>query len=187
MNKWTLPAALHIGAADFAIRADFRVILGIFRVLNSEDYTEAEKWEIALRSFYVDAETLPDVEQAIQQMQIFFSGGMDSTEDDKKRPQLMDWEQDTDMLIPAVNKSAGYDVRGVPFLHWWTFLSYYMEIGESTFSTVVSIRRKMAYGEKLEQYEKDFVRDQPNTVILRDAKRRAEDAEDRAALAALGL
>ena len=187
MNKWVLPAVLHIGAADVAIRTDFRVILSIFRVLNSEDYTEAEKWEIALRCFYVDAETLPDVEEAISQMTRFFNGGADTDEDDRKLPQLMDWEQDTDILIPAVNKAAGQDVRGLPYLHWWTFLSYYMEIGESTFATVVGIRRKMAYGEKLEAYEKQLMQERPKLVVLRDAKRRREDEEDRAALAELGL
>lgn len=178
---------MHIGAADFAIRTDFRVILSIFRVLNDPEYTEAEKWEIALRSFYLTPEELPDIDEAIKQMSLFFAGGMDADDDDRKRPQLMDWEQDADILIPAINKAAGHDVRNLDYLHWWTFLSYYMEIGESTFSTVVSIRRKMAYGEKLETYEKQFVQDRPKTVILRDAKRRAEDEEDRRALAEMGL
>ena len=187
MNKWKLPAVLRVGAADFAIRTDYRVILSIFRVMNGEDYTEAEKWEIALRSFYINADALPDIEEAIRQMTQFFSGGADADDDDRKRPQLMDWEQDADILIPAVNKAAGYDVRGVDYLHWWTFLSYYMEIGESTFSTVVGIRRKMEYGEKLETYEKQFVQDRPRLVFLRDAKRRREDEEDRAALAEMGL
>lgn len=179
---------MTIDAASFAIRADYRVILGIFRALNNPEYTDAEKWEIALKSFYVDADNLPDVEEALSQMVLFFSGGTDQRDtDDRTRPQLMDWEQDADILIPAINKAAGVDVRGLDFLHWWTFLSYYMEIGESTFSTVVGIRKKMAYGEKLDDFEKTLVRENPGMVLLKDAQRRAEDEADRAALAEIGL
>lgn len=185
MNKWRLPTVLKLGAVDFAIRTDYRIILAIFRVLNSDEYDEVEKRAIALSAFYVDE--VVDVNEAWDQMLIFFSGGSESNEDDERKPKLMDWEQDADILIPALNSVAGYDIRGVDHLHWWTFLSYYMSIGESLFSTVVGIRRKMAYGEKLEQYEKDFVKDNYNMVMLKDAERLRQDEEDRAALAEIGL
>lgn len=188
MNKWRLPTALRIGAVDFAIRTDYRVILGIFRVLTSDEYDECEKWLIALKSFYKD--DLPEelTDDAIEQMCCFFNGGSAIVEkEDRKQPKLMDWDQDANILIPAVNKVAGYDVRGMEYLHWWTFLSFYTEVGEGTFATVVAIRKKMATGKKLEKYEKDFVRDNPDMVFLKDAERRRQDEEDKAALAAIGL
>lgn len=186
MNKWRLPTSLKLGEVDFTIRTDYRVILGIFRAIGSDAYDESEKWQIALRAFYVEEVT--DVQEAIEKMCLFLGGGSSDVEEDAKaRPALMDWEQDAELIIPAVNKVAGYDVRGVDYLHWWTFLSYYMSIGESTFATVVSIRKKMAYGEKLEKYEKEFVRDNPKMVLLRNAERRRQDEEDRQALAEIGL
>ena len=65
-------------------------------------------------------------------------------EDDDKRPakKMMDWEQDEAILFPAVNKVAGIETRAVPYLHWWTFAGYFMEIEEGTFSTVLGIRQK---------------------------------------------
>lgn len=186
MNKWRLPASLNLGGADFAIRTDYRIILGIFRVLNDDGYDDVEKWAIAIRAFYIG--DVPDANEAIAQMITFFNGGTPQDDDDVKKPKLMDWEQDVDLLIPAINHAAGYDVRGVDYLHWWTFLSYYLSIDENcTFNMVYWIRKKMANGEKLEQHEREYVRDNPKVVFLRDAERIRQDEEDRKALAEIGL
>ena len=62
----------------------------------------------------------------------------------KKRAEtaLMDWEQDAPIIIPSVNRVLGKEIRALPYLHWWTFMGAYMEIGESLFSQVVSLRKK---------------------------------------------
>ena len=190
MNKWKLPTSLKVGGVDFQIRTDYRVVFGIYRYLNSPDYTDDEKWEIALRTFYKDIDTMnPDsYVEAAQLMLDFFGCGATATEEEKRKPQLMDWEHDADIIIPAVNKVAGYDVRGKDYLHWWTFYALYMEIGEGTFSTVVGIRNKQAKGRKLEDCEREFVAENPSLVMLRRHKTEQElreEAEDKAALAAL--
>lgn len=190
MNKWHLPTSLTIGEVDCAIRTDFRVILGIYHYLNDPDYTDEERWAIALKAFYVDLDKIPPelYVEAAEKMLEFFRCGASTSDDDRRKPQLMDWEQDADIIIPAVNKVAGYDVRGVKSLHWWTFFALYMEIGEGTFSTVISIRSKQARGKKLEDYEKEFIRENPSMVRLRKHKTAEElrqEAEDKAALAAL--
>lgn len=145
-------------------------------------------YSIILKSLYMDADAIPQdqIGEALEQAYLYMSAGRESTEEDTHKPQLVDWEQDADILIPAINHVAGFDVRGRK-VHWWTFLSYYSDIGESTFSTVVGIRQKMAKGKKLEDFEREFVRDNHDIVILRDAERRRQDEEDRAALAAIGL
>ena len=64
----------------------------------------------------------------------------------------------------------------------------YTEIGDGTFSTVVTIRSKQARGKKLEEYEKDFMRENPELVRLHRRKTEQElreEAEDAAALRAL--
>ena len=42
----------------------------------------------------------------------------------------MSWEQDFDMIIAPVNRIAGCEVRALEYLHWWSFLSFYQEIGD---------------------------------------------------------
>ena len=190
MNKWRLPASLNVGGADYAIRTDYRGILGIYSYLNNPDYTDDERWAIALRTFYKDLAKMPAehfVEAAMKMLEFLRCGATDDNED-RNKPQLMDWEQDADIIIPAVNKVAGFDIREKDYLHWWTFFAMYMEVGEGTFSTVIRIRSKMAHGKKLEDYEREYIRDNPKLVHLRKhktAQELKEEAEDAAALAAL--
>ena len=51
---------------------------------------------------------------------------------------------------------AGYEVRSAEYIHWWTFVGYYMEISEGVFADVISIRLKKAKGKKLEKWEQEF-------------------------------
>lgn len=185
-----MPTSLVVGEVAFEIRTDYRTILGIYHYLNSPDYTDDERWAIALRTFYKGIENMPEdcFVEAAEKMLDFLRCGATPSEDDDRKPQLMDWEQDADMIIPAVNKVAGEDVRGLPYLHWWTFFSYYQEITEGTFATVIGIRNKMANGKKLESYERDFANENRSLVFLRKHKTEEElrqEAEDKAALAAL--
>lgn len=189
MNKWTLPTSLNISGVDFAIRTDFRVVLGIFRYMRQEDITPTVLYGIILKALYIEADKIPQehINEALEQAYIYMAGGRTNVnEEESKKPQLVDWEQDADILIPSINRVAGFDVRGTK-VHWWTFLGYYSEIGEGTFATVVGIRAKMAKGKKLEDYEREFLRDNHDIVILKTAERKRQDEEDRAALAAIGL
>ena len=86
----------------------------------------------------------------------------------------MDWEQDGDMIVPAVNKVAGKEIRAVPYMHWWTFFGYFMESGECLFNTVVGIRSKNAKGERLDKWEKKFYQENKNTI---DIKTRLSEEE----------
>ena len=58
-------------------------------------------------------------------------------------------------------ESGQLPTRALTYLHWWTFMGYFCSIGESTLSTVVSIRDKILKGKKLEKYETEFRRDNP--------------------------
>lgn len=64
-------------------------------------------------------------------------------------------------------------------------MGYYMEIGESLFSQVINIRYKRAHGKKLEQWEKDFLKDNRKIVILHPRLTEEEKAAREADLAAL--
>ena len=104
---------------------------------------------------------------------------------DKPSPRVMDWEQDATLIIPAVNRVVGREIRADKYMHWWTFLSAYMEIGECTFTHILSIRQKRATGKKLEKWEQDYIRDNKDVVLLKDkltAQEKREREEDEKAL-----
>ena len=88
----------------------------------------------------------------------------------------MDWEQDFNYIIAPINRVLGKEIREIPYdfdantggLHWWTFMSAYMEIGgDCMFSQIVSIRDKQARGKKLEKYEREWLRRNADIVNLK--------------------
>lgn len=179
MNPYKLPYTLDVNGKSYSIRTDYRDILRIIQALNDPDLDDQSKIYVLLRILYTDIPPESDLEQAVNVGFLFISGGV--KDDGRHRPKLMDWEQDAPLIIPAINKVAGTEVRALEYLHWWTFLGYYMEIGESQFSTVVSIRQKKAKGQKLEKYEQEYYRENKSMIDLKVK----ESTEDRDALNAL--
>lgn len=164
--SWKLPTSLEIGGVGFSIRTDFRDILTILQAYNDPDLPDDAKHIVMLQILYEDFEKITDenVYEAIQKGIEFIDQGR---KDDHQKPPIMDWEYDSDIIVPAINKVAGCEVRALPYLHWWTFLGYYMEIGEGLFSNVINIRHKKMKGEKLEKWEKEFERDNKDLIVLK--------------------
>ena len=175
IGGWALPTKAVIGGKEYALHADFRDILEIFTYLDDPDLPEYLRWHIALALFYEGQIPADDQQEAVQYLLSFLNCGKE--EQGKPGPKLLDWEQDASMIVADVNKVAGQEIRALPFVHWWTFLSWFHAIGEGQLSTVVSIRDKLRRGKKLEQWEKDFYRDNKETVDIRKRYSKEELAQ----------
>lgn len=188
MYAWKLPTSLNVGETDYKIRTDYRVILDILSAMNDPDIFEPgmsqeemqqEKVMTMLQILYVDFENMPprDWKEGAEKACDFIDCGI--KDDGKPKPRTMDWDQDAPLIVPAINKSVKIDVRSVKYMHWWTFFGLYMEIGESTFSTVVSIRDKKRRGKKLEKWEQEFYRNNKHLVDLKARKiERSEEEKE---------
>ena len=152
---WELPKTINLSNKEFKIRTDYRAILDIWIALNDPNYDEQEQALILLQILYEDWEDITDYEEAVDKGMDFINMGLESNTDGI---QLMDWEQDADLIIAPINQIVGCEIRSLEYMHWYTFLSAYMNIGESLFSQVVSIREKLKKGKKLEKEEKEFYR-----------------------------
>lgn len=154
MSGWELPKSAVIGGKTYRLHTDFREILRIFSYLQEESYPEFIRWHIALALFY--EEELPDeaLGEAAAYFCWFVGGGRQDNSD--PGPKLLDWEQDAQEIVADVNKVAGQEIRELPYLHWWTFLGWFLSIGEGNLSTLVSIRDKLRRGKKLEPWEQSY-------------------------------
>jgi hypothetical protein len=57
------------------------------------------------------------------------------------------------------------ECRSAPWLHWYTFLAAYMDMDPGcVFAQVLRIREKLRTGKKLEKWERDFLRQNPDLV-----------------------
>lgn len=166
---WDLPIAVEINGKSHPIRnkCDYRVVLDVICALNDDELTDEEKVKCALFIFYEDISAIDDFEAAIKEMFRIINGGEEQEESQEQKPQLMDWEHDFPQLAPPISRVLGYDVRTPDkFTHWFSFLGGYQEIGECTFSTIVSIRSKRAKGKKLDKWEEEYIREHRKMVEL---------------------
>lgn len=182
MNPYELSTSLRVGDVDYPIRTDFRDVLYLLQILSSPEYEADEKGAIALRVLYETWEDIPRerYDEALERAAEFIDGGLRGGQK-RPGPRTMDWEQDACIILPAVNRVLGGEVRAMPYLHWWTFLGAYMEIGESLFSTVLSVRDKRARGRKLETWEQEFYKANRALIELKKPETEADKAR-RAAL-----
>lgn len=166
---YELLTEIEINGNQYSIRdnGDYRTILGCFSVLEDVELNQTERILSSLIIFYEDFDDIsdiyacPDVEELVKKMYWFFRGGKEEDSNPRNNRKLVDWEGDSDIIVSAINKVAGTEIRALNYMHWWTFLACYMSIGESVLSTVVSIRDKVAKGKKLEKWERDYKANNP--------------------------
>lgn len=164
-----LPHELEVNGVEHPIRTDFRDIMRILLAMNDPNLEDGEKVFVCLYVLYEDFEEIEekDYEAAFIAASRFLDCGKPESKVAKKKA-VVDFEQDAPMLIAAVNRVAGKEVRECEYLHWWTFMGYFMEIGECTYSTVLNLRSKKNEGRPLEKWEKKFWDDNKDICVIRE-------------------
>lgn len=163
-----IPTSIQIGEQILPItnKGDFRMVMDCFSALNDIELDKTERVLASLIIFYEDFNSLEDVlafpklKEAVTEMYTFFNCGNDGI-GSVQHHTLINWEKDSQLVASAVNKVANTEIRQLEYLHWWTFMGYYLAIGESPLSTIVGIRSKIARHKKLEKYETEFKNDNP--------------------------
>lgn len=182
----SLPKSLTVGGAEREIRTDYRDILNILTAFNDPDLEDSEKVFICLYILYPDFDDMQsdDYEEAYRQAAWFIDCGGEMREEGKRNPRLVDWEQDERLVFPAVNAVAGREVRAEQYLHWWTFMGYFMELREGTYAQVLQLRQKRAKGKRLEKWELEFWQSNRDICVIRK-KYSTEQKNEQARLKAM--
>lgn len=166
---YSIPQAITINNKSYAIRekGDYRMVLDCFKALNDEELDKTERVVACLMIFYEDFNSIQDVanigdlEPFVKEMYNFFNCGEESGIGMKVPHKLIDWERDSQIISSAINKVAGKEIRAESYVHWWTFMGYYLAVGESPLATIVGIRSKIVKGKKLDKSEQEFKRNNP--------------------------
>lgn len=177
MDQWTLPRAVSVGGRMHAIHADFRDVLQIIAELTNENVPEPLRWEIAGCLFCddFDAMSSTDKTELLRQLAQFVNCGKPEDPDAPQRPKMIDWQQDQQLIVADVNRVAGQEIRALPFVHWWTFMSWFNAVGDGTLANVVALREKLRKGKKLESWEREFYNENRKMI---DFQTQYTDAED---------
>ena len=183
---YALPITINIKDTVYTIRnnGDYRMVLDCFTALNDVELSETERIITSLFIFYsdfagvegvlrCDDETI--VELVNQMFDFMNCHGQQSGA--KTNFKAIDWDTDEQLICSAINNVAKMEIRSIEYCHWWTFMGYFSAVGESPLATVVGIRNKIAKGKKLEKYETEFRRDNPQYFIW-DSRTLQQKEED---------
>lgn len=184
MNVWSFPTSLNIGGVEYEIRTDYRVVLDLLMALNDPELSDSDnkisaymQSGVILEIMFPDCDSIPQehIQEALDKVAEFIDMGIG---DDSKKPKTMDWEQDAPIIIPAINKVLNKEIRAEKYMHWWTFLGAYMEIGEGLFSNIIHIRQKKAKGKKLEKWEQDFYKENKSLIDFQHKEKRSNEEKE---------
>lgn len=181
--NYALPKSMNICGTEYAVRYDYRCILEICAAMEDPELSKQDKAIVAMVIFYPDFEDMPPehYQEAIKQCFWFINGGEDDL--GQKGTKLVSWEQDTKYIISPVNRILGQEIRAIQYdektntggLHWWTFLSAYMEIGDCVFAQIIRIRSLKAKGKKLDKADQEWYRQNRHLVDIKQTYTEAEN------------
>jgi len=174
---YDLPTSVDIQGQEYEIRSDYRAILDICIALNDPELTNDDKALAALDIFYPSFEDMPPehYQEALDKCMWFINCGSEDA-GDKHAPKLMDWEQDFQYIVAPVNRVCGQEIRAAEYMHWWSFVSAYYEIGgDCTFSQIVRVRDRLARGKSLDKSDREWYR---RNRALVDLKTKYTEAEE---------
>lgn len=184
---FSLPTTVTVNGRTLHIRnnGDYRMILDCFNALSDGELSEDLRVLASLLIFYNEFTCVEDVDEfadcldkLVEEMYKFINcGQVDSPGKVTNKP-LLDWSKDEQMICAAVNNVAKQEVRSLEYLHWWTFMGYFLSVGESVMSTVVSIRDKIVHHKKLEKWEQEFKRSNPDYFVWNMSTIEDKEAEN---------
>lgn len=99
-----LPKTLNVAGTDRAIRSEFRVALLILQAYADQELSDQDKAVVMLDCLYDDFESFAqeDIQDAAEKAVWFLDGGKEY-EEAKDNKKILDWEQDEQLIFPAVN------------------------------------------------------------------------------------
>lgn len=162
-----LPTSLEINGREEPIRWEYTAVLDILDAMEDPNLENKEKAYVSMWILFENFDEFAeeDYEPAFNALFQFINTG--ASDKAKSQVRTVDFQQDYNLLIPAINRVAGKEIRNCDDIHWWTFMSWFMEIGDCTYSTVLSIRSKKRKGKKLESWENEFYAANREAVDIR--------------------
>lgn len=153
-----LPESLEVCGQRYQIRSDYRAMLDILTALADPELDDQDRGETVLRVFYPDFEEMPysAYQEAIRQCFWFMNGGAVESTQKRPNPRLVDWEKDFAYIVSPINRVMGKEIRSMEYMHWWTFLAAYYEIGDCLFAQIVRIRSLKAQGKPLDKSDREW-------------------------------
>lgn len=181
----SLPEAVSINGAEYAIRSDFRTGIRFELLIQDDEKPEAEKLLESLLLFY--PEIPDDIHGAVDRMLWFYRCGKE--DEDQKAEEAKEEAPDSDLkadysfkhdaayIYAAFLEAYGIDLTKTE-LHWWTFRALFLGLPEECAFQKIRGYRSLKISSKMSKEQKEFYRKMKRLFALPISKKE-QAAHDR--------
>lgn len=155
-----LPKKIKINKNIYDINYDYKSIINILLAFEDEELTNNEKIYIMIKNLYIDEIPEDDMKEAIEKAIKFIDLGKEkdnSKQDSDNR--TYSFEKDASYIFSGINQTHHIDLEEKKNLHWWKFMSMFMDMSpDCMFGELIYYRKRKMEGkltkEERKQYEK---------------------------------
>lgn len=161
-----LPETIQVAGRDYQINSNHKVCLRSLIAFEDNELTPLEKQYILMVNLLPVIPPDPnDQNEALEQINLFLAGGnAEKKESDGLR--LYSFRQDAPYIYAAFRQTHGIDLQKIE-LHWWQFLSLFMDLGSETmFCQLVGLRKRLATPGKASKEDKQMAAELGHIVKL---------------------
>jgi hypothetical protein len=151
-----LPEDVEINGSTYLLVTDFRNCIKILLAFEDNELTGYEKQLVLVTRLY--KEIPEDIGAAVEKGMWFLDCGSERSEEEVTGHRLYSFSKDAGFIFAAFRQTHGIDLETAQ-LHWWKFITLFMDLGpDTTFNSLVSLRKKLVTG-KATKEEKEAARD----------------------------
>jgi hypothetical protein len=177
-----LPQAIRVNGQVYEINSNFRDCLRIIMAFEDNDLTRYEKQLVLLSNLYKDVPAEADAKEAAEKAVKFLNGGEEESEGSMtSNMRLFSFTKDARFIFSAFQQTHGIDLQHTEYLHWWQFITLFMDLGADTmFCNLVGLRKRVKTG-KASREEKRVAREMGSIFDVPDIDDRSieEKEQDR--------
>ena len=151
-----LPTKIKVNNNLYDINYDYRTIINILLAFEDDELTNDEQIYIMLKKLYKDEVIEKDIEEAIIKGFKFIDLGKEHKES-KSQQRLYSFKKDGNYIFTGINSTHGIDIEKDANLHWWKFMSFFMDMSsECTFGELIYYRKRKQEGKLTEEEKKNY-------------------------------
>ena len=153
-----LPTKIRVNDNVYDINSDYRTIINILLAFEDAELTKDEQMYIMLKNLYKQDIPENDIEEALKKGIKFIDGGV-VEENKANEKRIYSFKKDGNYIFSGINQTHHIDLTEKTNLHWWVFLSLFMDMSaDCTFGELVYYRKRKNENkltkEEKEQYRK---------------------------------
>ena len=154
-----LPKRIKISNEIYDINYDYRTIINILLAFEDEDLTKEEQLYIMVKNLYKKEIPEKDMKEACEKAIKFIDCGVEEKDIKPSSSRIYSFKKDANYIFTGINSTHQIDIEEKSDLHWWKFMSLFMDMSpDCMFGELIYYRKRKQEGkltkEEKQNYEK---------------------------------